>query len=141
MNDHRLIALAAGDAEAVRWIIDACQRVLIAGGSIGIEQAAGLATTPESRRRALRDFNLARAAAMVGGTPLALHRSVEDFRRACWPLWRAMRHAPASASPLERALDGAFRCGSVPTTAQGLGKVLRGFGFRNETAADGFPLS
>lgn len=140
-NDFRLDALAAREPEAVDWIVAAALRVLTVGGDIGIEQAAGLAATPAGRKRALRDFQLAKAATLTGGTPLALHRAVEDFRRACWPIWRNLKLPPESASPVEIALHRAFRAGNVPGTPQGLGKILREFGFRNKSGATGFPLS
>lgn len=140
-NDWRLDALAARDPEALTWIADAALRVLTSGGSIGLAQAAGLASTPAGRRRSLRDYQIAKAATLTGGTPLALHRAVEDFRRACWPIWRNLKLPPESASPVEIALHRAFRAGNVPGTPQGLGKILREFGFRNKSGATGFPLS
>ncbi|MBK7813867.1 MAG: hypothetical protein IPJ52_05890 [Rhodocyclaceae bacterium] len=128
-NDYRLDKLAAGDPDALEWMSAAALRVLASGGKIGIEQAAGLASTPAGRRRALRDFQLAKAATLVGGTPLELHRAVEYFRRACWPTWRDWQLPPESATQAEIALHRAFRAGSVPRSPQGLGKILRAFGF------------
>ncbi len=131
MNDHLLGLVAAGDRRALAWAVQAARRVVATGGALGFEQAAGLASTPAKRRRALRDFAIVQAARALGGgdaaTPLQLHLAVEQFRRACWPIWSARQVPPASATQVEVALFHAFKAGGIPGTPQGIGKILRTF--------------
>jgi hypothetical protein len=131
--DHLIPLLAGEDPAAIAWIVGAARIVVASGGSVSLERAAKLAATERQRARAMRDAHIARAAcALAGGTrlatPLQLWRAFSDFRRACWPIWQAMREPPPGASLAEASMFWSLKSGVVPVTPQGLGRILRTFG-------------
>lgn len=128
-NDHMLSRLAEERPEGIAWAVKCAQNYVHHGGKIGFERCANLASTPKSRRRALRDAALQSAAMLLGdGKPcsqLVLWRALQRFEKEYWGPWSNLPAPPGYASSLDRSLWQAKRAGQVPATPQGLGVILR----------------
>lgn len=126
--DHMIYLLAAGDPGAVAWIQAAAKAVVCCRGDLSLERMASLTPTVQGRRRGLRDAYLRKAAQILGEAgrsgPKFLHEAVEQFRSGRWAQWRDLPFAPDYACDLERALFDALKCGAVPGTPQGLGRII-----------------
>lgn len=129
-SDHMLYRLADGDQRAIAWIIEAAGVCVRSAGALPLESCAGLATTPASRRQAVRDAALCSAAYNLGqrgemAPPLALFTALEQFKLEHWPAWQRLSKPPVCASPVQQAFWAALKSGPVPGTPQGIGRILR----------------
>jgi hypothetical protein len=123
---HRL---SEGDSEAVKWILEMACIYVSKRGEATFDTCCKLPAAKSARQRALRDYYIAQAAAILGdGVPIAqtaLHSAFAGFLAERWPNWKHLRFAPSEASPADRAMFNARKCSDIPDTPQGLGKIVR----------------
>jgi hypothetical protein len=124
-----LALLAQGDETAVQWIVKSAQSYVERGASISFEACCNLSPTVGARRRAMRNTYIIEAArALGGGSPVMqteLHDAFQRFLSDHWPSWKDCACTPKCATPAQYAMNLAAKSGRIPSTPQGLGKIVR----------------